>query len=120
MFWDTMDFFTDSQKIKRVKSYRRKSNYYESKSDSLSRSLVVIDHELSDAKSDYGLGNASISGSKDNILTYRYYNTETSMHNQTARLLSQLENQRNVLKQARDEAQRLYREYYNFAIREDE
>lgn len=120
MFYDTVDWFSDSNKTKKIKAYRRKSNYYESKSDDLQRSINKLNKLLNRAKSDYRLGSHNITTSIEHVLKYRFYHAETAMFKKTEELIGVLENKKNTVVSEKNKANTLYKKYYNLAQREDD
>lgn len=119
MFWDTWDYFTDDSKTKKIKSYRRKSNYYEKKSNTLEDYLNEINSLIRDAEDNYNLGRAKISTDIVNVIKYQYYEAESDMHDQSESILSHLRTKRDTLSRQLQIAKSLRKKYYNLAIRED-
>lgn len=117
MFWDTWDYWTDDSKTKEIKSYRRKSNYYEDKYNTLSDSLITINRAISEAKENYKLIGSSISYVNDDIINKRYYDTEATLYSQLSSIISDLEDQRNILIRQKNIAYDLYKTYYGKAIK---
>lgn len=119
MFYDTTEWWTDSNQTKKVKAYRRKSNYYESKKDDLQQSIDKINRLLKQVESDYGLGTHNISTVYDNVLEYKFYEVETAMFKKTEDIIKILKTKRDVIVAEKNTASSLRKKYYNLAKRED-
>lgn len=119
MFWDTWDYWTDDRKTKKIKSYRRKSNYYEKKSNNLEDYLTEINSLIRDAESHYNLGKRNASTEVNDVMKYKYYQAESNMYSQTESILSHLKAKRDILKNQLQVAKNLWKKYYNLAIKED-
>ena len=117
MFWDTWDYWTDDSKTKKIKSYRRKSNYYEEKYNSLSSSLTTINRLLSDAKQNYKLIGTGITYVNDDVINRRYYDTEANLYNKLSNVITDLENCRDIISTQKNNAYNLYQTYYRKAIK---
>lgn len=117
MFWDTWDHWGDDPKTKEIKSYRRKSNYYEDKYNYLTNSLSTINRLLSEAKQNYNLIGTGIAYVNDDIINRRYYDTEAEMFKKLSTVITDLEKQRNTVTTQKDNAYNLYQQYYRKAIK---
>ena len=116
MFWDTWDYWTDDPKTKRIKSYRRKSNYYEEKYNTLSDSLTTIDRLLSDAKYHYNLIGTGITYVNDDVINRRYYDTETTLYKKVSVIINDLEDSKRIISTQKNNAYQLYVTYYRKAM----
>ena len=90
-----------------MKEYRRKSNYYEEKYESIVDSLSKLNQQLSDIKSNYGLED------------YQYGECEGKLKKKISTLLSKLESKRDVLIVQQRIVYDLFITYYNYAIWEE-
>lgn len=117
MFWDTIDLFTDSPQASQTKKYRRKSNYYEDKSQRIENLLRTCKTMLEQTQNTYKLGSHSISTSMENVMCYRYYEEKTYLFEQTNNKLDRFNEKIQILNRELTKAQTLHQKYYNLAIR---
>lgn len=120
MFWDTTDFWTDSSKTKKIKAYRRKSNYYEAKTDDLQELVDEIDRLLNTAQTGYGMVRGAISTSVENVTKYKFYELETIVFRKAQENIEKLSTKKAAVNTQKNRAYSLYRKYYNLARREDD
>lgn len=104
---------------RRVKEYRRKSNYYEEKYESIVDLLSKLNQQLSDIKSNYGLEDYAPSYVRDDIVQYQYGECEGKLKKKISTLLSKLESKRDVLIVQQRIVYDLFITYYNYAIWEE-
>lgn len=116
MFWNTWDLWWDDEETRKIKEYRRKANYYETKYNSLSDHLTSINNLFSDARSNYGLQNTATYAT-DDVMHYQYGECDKAMKEKIAALLSSLEDARDTVESQKAAAYNLYLQYYNLAIR---
>lgn len=119
MFWDTSNLWFDDERTKKIKELRRRSNYYEQKYDDLDSYVKSVDRLLSKVIDTYGIWSKSYTCQSDNVLEYKYDDAKSDVYTDTDKIVKKYEPKRNTLKTQRDEAYRLYRYYYNKAMRED-
>lgn len=120
MFWDVNDFWTDSSKTKKVKAYRRKSNYYEKKTDTLQEELNEINRLLNSAESGYGMMRGGITTSVENSVEYQFYESKTRVLKKAQENIGILISKRDVINAQKNNVYSLYRRYYTLARREDD
>ncbi|MDD8048707.1 MAG: hypothetical protein PHH04_03785 [Thomasclavelia sp.] len=119
MFYDTWDYPLDDPKTAKIKQYKRQANYYEKKEKSIENYLNQIDSKLIDIETDYHLGKYSSSTSTDNVLDYKYYDSETSMYNLSEPLIQYIKEQQNTVKKKKSEVHQLYQKYYKLVLEEE-
>ena len=116
MFYNTWDSWFDDDETRKLKKYRRMSNYYESKYNNLYDSYIEINNLMSDVKNNYGLDKSVIKYVSDDVMRYQYSECEDKMISKIWEVIDYFEEMQDLIGRQRDNAYELYIKYYNLAI----
>lgn len=117
MFYDTWDFWFDDDETRKIKKYRRMSNYYENKYNNLLDSYIEINNLMFDVKNNYRLDQNVIKYVTGDVVRYQYSECEDKMISKIWEVIDYFEEMQDLIGKQRDNAYELYIKYYNLAIR---
>lgn len=113
MFYNTSDSWFDDDETRKIKKYRRMSNYYESKYNNLLDSYIEINNLISDVKNNYGLDKSVIKYVSDDVMRYQYSECEDKMISEIWEVIEYFEEKLDLIGKQRDVAYELYKQYHN-------
>lgn len=114
MYWDTWDYLSDSEKTLRIKSYRRKSNHYETKRNSLSSKCDKIKKKITEIKS-LEVSFSGVATLETHVMRYNFHEAEGKMLKKMEASLEFYEDELSRMRKLKNDAETLYYRYRNLA-----